>query len=61
MLGTKDLTRVPRIQVCRPTDVHNILTSHQHNTMRAGLDSDGSRAWDYDLQVRTYYTWHHSA
>ena len=44
-------TRVPRIQVCRPTDVHDILTSHQHNTMRAGLDSDGDRAWDYDLQV----------
>jgi hypothetical protein len=24
--------------------------------MRAGLDSDGDRAWDYDLQVGTYYT-----
>ena len=46
MLGTKDLTRVPRIQVCRPTDVRDILTAHQHDTMRAGLDSDGDRAWD---------------
>ena len=45
-------TRVPRIQVCRPTNVCNILTTHQHNTMRAGLDSVGDRAWDYDLQVK---------
>src|ERR1700724_308714 len=36
----------PRIQVCRPTDVCNTLTAHQHNTMKAGLDSDGDRAWD---------------
>jgi hypothetical protein len=26
LLGTKDLTRVPRIQVCCPTNVHDILT-----------------------------------
>ena len=44
-------TRVPRIQVCRPTDVRDILTARQHNTTRAGLDSVGDRAWDYDLQV----------
>ena len=29
--------------------------------MRAGLDSDGDRAWDYDLQVEAYYTQLHSA
>ena len=37
--------------MCRPTDACSTLTAHQHDTMRAGLDSDGDGAWDYDLQV----------
>ena len=44
ILGIEDLTRVPRIQVCRPTDIQDILTSHQHITVRAGLDYAGKQS-----------------
>jgi hypothetical protein len=46
MSGTKDLARVPRIQVCRPTNGPGrpILISHQHNRVRTGLDFAGAQS-----------------